>query len=77
MVSVSSLPYSQKPVIESIDLQSEYSLSPRLGGWTGRPVVMEVVAANMMVKQWRTADKLWSSNWGVGRGIITHSLNAQ
>jgi hypothetical protein len=27
------------------------------------------VAANILNKQSRTADKKWSSSWGVGRGV--------
>jgi hypothetical protein len=32
-------------------------------------------AANTLNKQWRTADKGWSSSWGVGRGANKASLS--
>jgi hypothetical protein len=31
------------------------------------------VAANILIKQSRTADKGWSSSWGVGRGANNSS----
>jgi hypothetical protein len=31
------------------------------------------VAANILNKQWRTADKVWSSNWGLGVELTAHS----